>query len=45
MVNSVDYRFLKVSPDIHKVRGGSNPYLVLIFRYANVALGSMLTNT
>ena len=29
MVNSVGHRFLKVSPDIIKVHGGSNPCLVL----------------
>ena len=34
-----------MSPDIRKVCGGSNPYSVLVFRYANVALRSMLMNS
>ena len=42
MVNSVGHRFLRVSPDIRKVHGGSNPYSMLVFRSANAALGSML---
>ena len=45
MGNSVGHKFLKVSLDILKVHGGSNPYSVLFFRYANAALGSMLTNS